>query len=115
LKKRFIIPNVLFLLLLLNIFCTCEKDENINPPQGSLQPESQGQFVNHQYYSLAYSEPNEGAIWVFYHLTPYHVNGPAERKDNFKIDPLVSTGSAELEDYVGSGYDLGHLCPAGSI
>ncbi|WP_429415300.1 DNA/RNA non-specific endonuclease [Roseimarinus sediminis] len=82
---------------------------------GSVVPVSEGEKVVHTYYQLAYSEEHEGALWVYYHLTPEFTNGTAERKDNFKEDPLVSTGSATLEDYKGSGYDRGHLCPAASM
>jgi hypothetical protein len=89
---------------------TCEREiVDDNPTQGTLQPVSDGEIITHQYFSLAYSESHEAAIWVSYHLTPDHINGDAERKDNFKPDPLVSTGSAELKDYVGSGYDIDSL------
>ena len=35
-----------------------------------------------------------------------------ERKDNFREDKAVSTGSATLNDYKKSGYDRGHMAPA---
>ena len=74
-----------------------------------------GQIIQHTYYTLSYSEDHEQAEWVFYQLTPALVNGTTPRIDDFRPDPLVSTGSAQLSDYRGSGFDRGHLCPAGDM
>nr|WP_320119464.1 DNA/RNA non-specific endonuclease [uncultured Marinifilum sp.] len=43
------------------------------------------------------------------------IQGSAVRKNKFKEDPAVKTGSAKLIDYKGSGYDRGHLCPAAAM
>lgn len=80
-----------------------------------LLPISAGEIVNHSYYTLSYSEEHEQANWVYYELTPELINGTKERTGDFRPDPQVSTGSAQLADYKGSGYHRGHLCPAGSM
>ncbi len=108
--------KLITLLCLATIFLSsCAQD--VTPPSvdNSLRPESEGEVVKHTYYSLAYSEANEQAMWVYYILTPEMVNGSASRQDDFREDHKVSTGSAELSDYSGSGYDRGHLCPAASM
>ena len=72
-----------------------------------------GQYVVHKFYSFLYSEKHEQPFWVNYVLTKDMLLNPiTKRKDDFRPDPQVTTGSAELVDYVGSGYDRGHLCPA---
>ncbi|MFI3285162.1 MAG: DNA/RNA non-specific endonuclease [Rikenellaceae bacterium] len=82
----------------------------------SLLPTANGEIVTHTHYTLSYSEHNEQAEWVFYSLTPdMLLTVSASRSDNFREDPKVSTQSATLTDYVGSGYDRGHLCPAASM
>jgi endonuclease G len=69
--------------------------------------------VCHRYYSFSYSEDNEQPVWVNYILTKEMMQNPmVKRKDEFREDPDVQSGSAQLKDYVGSGYDRGHLCPA---
>ncbi len=73
------------------------------------------EVIKHTYYTLSYSEPHEQAEWVYYELTPSLINGNTSRTNNFRPDPKVSTGSAQLIDYKGSGYDRGHLCPAGDM
>jgi len=73
------------------------------------------QIIEHTFYELEYSEKHEQPLWVYYVLTPEFINGVAERKNNYKIDFNVKGMSSTLSDYKGSGYDRGHLCPAGSM
>ena len=74
-----------------------------------------GQIIEHTHYTLSYSEQHEQAEWVAYELTASEVNGSYDRTDNFRRDPEVETGSASLADFKGSGYDRGHLAPAGDM
>ena len=71
--------------------------------------------VKHLHYSFSYAEEHEQPYWTMYTLTKTMMQNPvklSKRKDEFREDPFVETGSASLKDYVGSGYDRGHLCPA---
>lgn len=71
------------------------------------------QVVKHLGFTLAYDEETEQAEWVMYRLTDKQLyQGKVRRTDNFREDPLVTSGSANLEDYTRSGYDRGHLAPA---
>ena len=42
-------------------------------------------------------------------------SGHINRTDNFRSDPSIASGSASLKDYRGSGFDRGHLAPAGDM
>lgn len=75
-----------------------------------------GQVIHHQHFSLSYSEAHEQAEWVAYVLTRERLNMPwHERSDRFVPDAQISTGSADWEDYLNSGYDRGHLAPAADL
>ena len=73
------------------------------------------EIISHTGYSFVYSEEHEQAKWIAYELTKEETNSLFERTDKFLVDPFVSTGTAENNDYLKSGYDKGHLAPAGDM
>ena len=68
----------------------------------------------HQYagFWLCYRESYETAEWVFYELTAVGLDRKTKRSNDFREDERITTGSASLADYRGSGFDRGHLVPA---
>ncbi|MFA5469019.1 MAG: DNA/RNA non-specific endonuclease, partial [Sphaerochaetaceae bacterium] len=73
------------------------------------------ELILHTGFTLVYNEEHEQPRWVAYELTRDEVYGIYQRSDNFRGDPAVRTGSATPADYRGSGYDRGHLAPAGDL
>ena len=74
------------------------------------------QVIDREGFAIGYNESWEQPAWVIYRLTKSEVmNRKASRLDGFKPDPVVASGSADLSDYAGSGYDRGHLAPAGDM
>ncbi|GAA3564978.1 DNA/RNA non-specific endonuclease [Snuella lapsa] len=72
-----------------------------------------GQVVHHEGYSLSYSEPHEQPEWVAYQLKKSDLSKANYKRPYFEIDKAVKTGAAHWNNYKNSGYDRGHLCPAG--
>lgn len=76
--------------------------------------DTNNQIIEHDGYVLSYNETCEQANWVFYRLTKADLTGEQiSKRHSFKSDTLVPTGSAHPNDYKYSGYDRGHLKPAG--
>jgi endonuclease G, mitochondrial len=100
--------------ILLFIF-SCEEESFDVIDVSTFQPVSTGELVQHTYLNLAYSEEHEQALWVFYSITPKQFEGSPVWPKNYRIDSLVTTGSATNSDYDEPVYDRGHLCPTGSM
>ncbi len=73
------------------------------------------QIVKHNYYTLSYNEKYEQAEWVAYELKKSYVRNSNFSRPFFVEDPKVKTHSADWRNYKKSGYDKGHLCPAGDM
>lgn len=70
-------------------------------------------IINRNFTSI-FSKSKKHPILVQWWLTKTMVNckTPIPRKDNFKPDPKLPNETDIFDDYVGSGYDKGHLMPA---
>lgn len=72
-----------------------------------------GVVIHHTNYSLSYNEKFEQAEWVAYELTKKHLSTNNFKRPYFELDPKVETKSAHYKNFKNSGYNKGHLCPAG--
>ena len=80
----------------------------------SLSPSSTTNvIVSHEHYMLSYNEPFEQAEWVFYKLEKKHLTYEDRKRPYFIEDPKIKSKSADWRNYKNSGYNKGHLCPAG--
>jgi endonuclease G len=83
------------------------------------------QLVWHSSMALAYAEKHEQARWVAHIILPDVTEGAIGRTNDFRVDSLVTTGSAVEADYFlkqlqpdssytydGFGFDRGHLAPS---
>lgn len=80
-----------------------------------LPKSSSNQVIQHQYYTLSYNESAEQADWVAYELKSEYVKNNDFKRPYFIEDKKVDSHSADWRNYKNSGYDKGHLCPAGDM
>ncbi|WP_372745769.1 DNA/RNA non-specific endonuclease [Lutibacter sp.] len=71
------------------------------------------QLIHHNYYSLSYNEKYEQAEWVAYELDKNQLSNSNFKRPYFELDSKVTTKSAHYKNFKNSGYNKGHLCPAG--
>lgn len=77
------------------------------PIEGEIRLQREG-------YCTSYNTGNRQPNYVAWTLTPQRLQGNAQRRSTFYEDPeLADDVKSRLSDYSRSGYDRGHLCPAG--
>lgn len=64
-------------------------------------------------YIISYNQSTKLPNWVAWNLSSEHTDGPFRRLANFHEDYDIPQPRATLEDYRGSGWSRGHMCPAG--
>ena len=73
----------------------------------------QEQILVRKAYTASYNSETKCPNWVAWHLTAEHADGEVERDKRFYEDLDVPEPRATNEDYRGSGWSRGHMCPAG--
>lgn len=72
------------------------------------------QILRRTGYTASYNSDRRVPNWVAWHLTPNRLTGDVKRSGlAFQEDEEVPEPRAVHFDYVRSGYDRGHMCPAG--
>lgn len=74
-----------------------------------------GQIIKHTGFTLSYDADYKTPQWVAWKLTAEKAAGDVPRKNHFEPDPDVRGAKAYHEDYTHSGYDRGHMAPAGDM
>ena len=81
-----------------------------------LKEKRQEQVIKHEGYTVSYNSEYRIANWVAYELTATEAKSKkTERSNKFVPDPQVKGSTAMNEDYTCSGFDRGHLAPAGDM
>ena len=65
-------------------------------------------------YTVSYNTQTKIPNWVAWHLTSEHTSGSVERhSEMFREDSEAPAPRVTDADYFNSGFDRGHMCPAG--
>lgn len=118
------------------MWCSCKKQENTlvenpleiitpatrdahlvlgNPSNATTSSSNPDNYlIERAQYVLSYNSSKGIPNWVCWHLSKAWL-GSVPRCDCFMIDNLLPTNFTLVgeDDYLGSGFDRGHLCPSG--
>ena len=73
----------------------------------------QEQILVRKAYTVSYNKETKCPNWVAWELTSSHADGDLPRDSKYYEDDEVPLPRSTNEDYRGSGWTRGHMCPAG--
>lgn len=73
------------------------------------------QVIVHKGYMVSYNNETCLPNWVAYELTHVEANGICKRDGRFYPDPEAQGRQATYDDYKNTGWDKGHIAPAGDM
>lgn len=80
------------------------------------QPACPGRLLDKTFFVICYNPSSKIPVWVGYTLTADDLRGTTKRTDDFHHDTTIPQNErSELADYAKSGYDRGHMAPAGDF
>ncbi len=71
------------------------------------------QIIKRKAYSLSYNKETKCPNWVAWYLPANHTDGEWARSNDYREDYDVPAPRATNDDYRGSSWSRGHMCPAG--
>ena len=71
------------------------------------------QIIRKTSYIVSYNKDTKIPNWVAWNLTAEHTDGSYRRLSTFYEELSVAAPRATTDDYKGSGWSRGHMCPAG--
>lgn len=92
-----------------------EDDIDLTYEEPMLLADRPEQIIQHLGYTVSYNHAWHLPNWVAYELTADEVADECARTDKFLPDPLVQGDPVVTKDYTRSGYDRGHMAPAGDM
>lgn len=124
-KRGGLNPTLLIVLLLVGVaiiaFMPFEKSDKPEIPVGEYEKVVMpagipNEMVAYEGFTVAFNPEMHQPNYVVWTLEPEEANADiaSRKKSNFKADFRVK-GCATLDDYKGSGFDRGHMCPAADM
>ena len=71
------------------------------------------QIIKRKAYTVSYNKDTKCPNWVAWYLTAAHADGEWARSNDYREDTDVPSPRATNDDYRGSSWSRGHMCPAG--
>lgn len=101
---------VISLLFCLSLFSSCKSNEPL-----AVNGANGGIVIYHTGYTVSFNSDTKIPNWVAYELTAEEAVGTVKRDNGYYPDPDIKAPQADNNDYQNTGWDRGHMAPAGGM